>query len=483
MNLPLFLPGMLSFLIICLAVLAGAAIAVFLLKYKFKYSVIRIILTVFVLVPVWPVTAYLIFYAASNAIGRAKVETQLAEMRAQGIPLDKESILPKMPEKDSDNGAYFYKAAFGLMKVSSSCDTISKISGEYTFSNITEWSEQDRKIVRQMLATEDIKLILNLFRQGAAKPYAVYERQYQGSGTLLPELNSQRELFRLIRIQSFCEGLDGKPESGYRLLCDGFKTINQFKSETFLIPQLVGIACTSINIIGMNELISRYGITEPSAQQLLVELEKLDFNQAMIHGLDGDIMIWRDDVFERFIRGEKVPCIDKLVGYPLSTDIRNMISYGSEIWPFFYQDYAYYLERMNKIISLCKKPYWTVENEMKELKNENKYLEYRLITKLLTNELVNIRIKTANIESEINAAKLTLALHIYKNEHGAFPDRLEQLAPEILKEIPVDPISGKPFEYQKTDGKFTLSSVWLKEKEQKRLDDAKRMKTNQATPK
>jgi len=48
------------------------------------------------------------------------------------------------------------------------------------------------------------------------------------------------------------------------------------------------------------------------------------------------------------------------------------------------------------------------------------------------------------------------------------PDELKELAPDILKEIPVDPISGKPFEYQKTESSFTISSVWLKEKEQEK---------------
>jgi len=51
---------------------------------------------------------------------------------------------------------------------------------------------------------------------------------------------------------------------------------------------------------------------------------------------------------------------------------------------------------------------------------------------------------------------------------GMTRDELKELAPDILKEIPVDPISGKPFEYQKTESSFTISSVWLKEKEQEK---------------
>ena len=298
MNLPLFLPGMLSFLIICLAVLAGAAIAVFLLKYKFKYSVIRIILTVFVLVPVWPVTAYLIFYAASNAIGRAKVETQLAKMRAQGIPLDKESILQKMPENSSDNGAYFYKAAFGLMRASSSYKTLLDIECSLQTYDISGWSEHAMKAAEQQLKTPDIKLLLGLFRRGAEKPYAVYEREYRGCSTELPELNSLRELFRLISMKSSSDGLNGSPDAGYSLICDGFKTVKQFEAEPYLITQLVNIHCTTLNVDAMNTLIFRCGINRQNAEQLLLELDKLDFKKGMGCARDGDTLMFRE-LFEK----------------------------------------------------------------------------------------------------------------------------------------------------------------------------------------
>ena len=105
---------------------------------------------------------------------------------------------------------------------------------------------------------------------------------------------------------------------------------------------------------------------------------------------------------------------------------------------------------------------------MNELSSETSNFSRRyFISNLTFPLLIAFRTKTANIESEIDAAKLMLALHIYKNQNGAFPDKLEQLAPVILKEIPVDPISGKPFEYHKTDGTFELSSVWLKEKRER----------------
>ena len=432
--------------------------------------------TIFVLTIAVLVIAYILFYTISNAVGRAKVESQLAIMRTEGIPLDKEAILPKIPEKifgyransrepfelnASENGAHFYKAAFELIEVSSSYNDLCNIQDKHQTYDVAKWSTQNRDIAQLLFKGKNLEMILNLFQQGAEKPYAIYERDYRElNKTLLPELKSMRAVFRLISIKASLDGINGIPEVGYSLISDGFKTIKQFESDPFLISQLVNIACTTLNINTMNSMVSRYGISRQNAEHLLSELNKLDFKVNMIHGLDGEFLIGRN-VFETFIKEYK------LGEDALKSEYKFMIT----VWSFFYQDYTYFLTQYTKGRKLYSYPYWSVEKEMKEMNDElsnipTKYWISNLTLPLLTNP----RTKVANIESDIDAAKLTLALHIYKNQNGAFPDKLEQLAPAILKEIPVDPISGRPFEYHKTDGTFELSSVWLKEKREEEED-------------
>jgi hypothetical protein len=56
-------------------------------------------------------------------------------------------------------------------------------------------------------------------------------------------------------------------------------------------------------------------------------------------------------------------------------------------------------------------------------------------------------------KSRLEEFKIHLALKIYRAKHGRFPDSLQQLVPEILPKIPVNPYNGKNFGYQtKTDG-------------------------------
>lgn len=63
-------------------------------------------------------------------------------------------------------------------------------------------------------------------------------------------------------------------------------------------------------------------------------------------------------------------------------------------------------------------------------------------------------------EARHAAAIASLALSVYRTEHGRFPDHLSELAPDYIQSLPLDPITGKPLCYRldKQDG-YSLYSV------------------------
>lgn len=48
----------------------------------------------------------------------------------------------------------------------------------------------------------------------------------------------------------------------------------------------------------------------------------------------------------------------------------------------------------------------------------------------------------------VKSAKIMLALEIYKRRHGAYPAVLDDLVPDVIEELPADPISGRGFGYR-----------------------------------
>ena len=52
-------------------------------------------------------------------------------------------------------------------------------------------------------------------------------------------------------------------------------------------------------------------------------------------------------------------------------------------------------------------------------------------------------------ETCYNATKLIIALNLYKSKNIDLPDTLDELVPEYLQSIPIDPYDNKPFRYSK----------------------------------
>lgn len=56
------------------------------------------------------------------------------------------------------------------------------------------------------------------------------------------------------------------------------------------------------------------------------------------------------------------------------------------------------------------------------------------------------------IDVEIAVTRTMLAIETYRAIHGTLPQRLEDLVPDVLSEVPVDLLNGRPFVYRLTPG-------------------------------
>ena len=60
---------------------------------------------------------------------------------------------------------------------------------------------------------------------------------------------------------------------------------------------------------------------------------------------------------------------------------------------------------------------------------------------------------------QLESCRLALALRRFKDRQGGWPTRLEELVPEILPTLPLDPFSGAPFKYRRLGEGWQLWSV------------------------
>ncbi len=71
--------------------------------------------------------------------------------------------------------------------------------------------------------------------------------------------------------------------------------------------------------------------------------------------------------------------------------------------------------------------------------------------------------KQAELEATVDMICLAIALKLYNDEHGAFPETLDALADSFGGQIPINPLSGEPYEYQRLDDGFSLAYSWQTE--------------------
>ena len=65
----------------------------------------------------------------------------------------------------------------------------------------------------------------------------------------------------------------------------------------------------------------------------------------------------------------------------------------------------------------------------------------------------------AACEAQQALARAALALKLYKHQHGRYPDNLDALTPDPVREVPKDPFTGRPLIYGRTEKGFLLYSV------------------------
>lgn len=110
----------------------------------------------------------------------------------------------------------------------------------------------------------------------------------------------------------------------------------------------------------------------------------------------------------------------------------------------------------NRVVSLAaaRADWRRVEEELKT------FSPYKIFARLLLPALGKVTERTARVQAAVDLVVVACALERFQQQHGAYPERLEQLTPEFLARLPLDPVSGELLRYRPDgEGRFVLWSV------------------------
>lgn len=413
----------------------------------------------------------IVVYSVLNIVWSMELKNSIAAFEKSGKSLDIMSLVPK-PVPDEQNAAVGLNKAFTLMTSSAPGKQYiaNRQNGELneTIKFISEamhtkgeWKPQEDKKgkLAELLNSREINEIIEVLQNAAEKPGYNFNLSYQdGFNMLLPHLQHLRTGVRLLCAKAIFEAEKGNYDAACKLLLASLRLSDYLVTEPTLVSYLAKIACFSITADTIDFIADKYGIPVSNALVIMHALEKTDFSEALHEAMDGEIVTGAG-IFRKIIEGEMSSSEIELLDFSSCKKL-----YLST--PLLKKDFSVYLEIMFEFEKSIAMPYWETREKLKTI-IPSKIPKYCIIAKTLCASFWAIKTKEAMAETKRSLCEINLALRIYKDKSGKYPDVLDALKPEILKEVPIDYLSGEALTYENEGGTFILKSESLEKQKRK----------------
>jgi len=398
-------------------------------------------------------------YAIFDVASGSKLRTILTERKARGEPMSFNELVKQTPPEN--NAADTYIKIFNLMNSSYDQKTgggelnkkFSPAFNVYSKKAYSKLSLQNRKAVEECIEGDEGKEFFRLLDKAVQKPTADFNLDYsQGVMLPLPHLNLIRNAIRIICAKALFESEKGNTDAAYAYIIKGLKLSRQMNNEPILITFLVKIANDNMLEFAALDIMKEKGIGSEMSEKLISELLKHDYHSLLSKAMDGEILmvsaLFEDVMNDRCSLEKFMKDIDKKYGpIFLKASLKN--------------DYATYLQLMSELKSNFNRPYRELKDGGDCMWFDRKIKEipsYCILTRMLVPAYGTLTKKVASADS-LNAYLITYTGIVnYKNKFSEYPAKLGDLSPKILKEIPLDFITGKCFFYIRDGKGFELKS-------------------------
>ena len=124
-------------------------------------------------------------------------------------------------------------------------------------------------------------------------------------------------------------------------------------------------------------------------------------------------------------------------------------------------DGAAYIDIMSRASSAAELPYYEAAPQLMRLETETRNLpSTRILAKMhIVSGLSSTCGAQAQHEATLDLMQMGILVEQYKASTGTYPEDLDAIVPELGGSLPVDPFTGKPYQYQPSDDGSLLYSI------------------------
>ncbi len=333
-------------------------------------------------------------------------------------------------------------------------------------------SSSERKIIQDWIIQNEPAL--EMVRQASQRAHAKFtyntdKGDNNVANIIFPYLNKTREFTRLFYARIWL--VDGDDQA--KVLADLRPTYTMARhlQEMLLPGQMVGNGIMKISVHQTRQLLRMEKFTAESLPRLAKILDetyphgypKMNLNEELVYGLD---IIQRTFTNGGIGGGHLCP-------KAFLETMKSIDGQKQDLWEVLLKkpQLAFFIAhpRRNETTERIKEYYalvdqWNITPYEQSLKKKNPCAEF--LAKNKNNLIISVFLLTLDREMEGNyiskvefeATRTVVALLQCKHDRGRYPDRLTELVPTYLKEVPRDPYGPDTLIYRRTGEDFLLYS-------------------------
>jgi hypothetical protein len=395
-----------------------------------------------------------VLYAVALVRSTVKLRRAYAALVADGRPMRAEEIVPaKIP--DSDNAALLYQSAVLMLKGQPA-------GGKSLYEQLTGPSAGRRSEdeTRQLIGQEVVANALALVEEGTRRPACQTEHDHDSLPEVPqgPPLDDMRNLGSILMTRAKFEARAGRPAKAWDLLLTQLRFADSLRSDPAFTTQFTRLVLTRFAGQTARWLCE----TAPPDQEHVRVMEDLLRRQEdiepLIRAVDGERLMIGEWFFnlpraelDKILWREKEQDKNKITPPGVMKFNHRLSFLVLAFKPRLVADHAAYLDLMRKRVQLLRGPY-------RSTREANRFLEppprCYLADKLAGNS-GNDKWFYCRSVTDMRLTRAGLALLLYKQAHGAFPETLDALGLQGL----TDPYTDKPLPYRPEGEGFVLYSV------------------------
>ena len=316
----------------------------------------------------------------------------------------------------------------------------------------------------------DSEPVIEELREASKRPlsrFAVRYDEENPTGILLPHLAVTKRVCQVLRLRALAAFELGNVESGHEDLMLMLRLAEAHRSEPFIISQLVRLANQQIAMEALWEGLADHRFTESQLERVQSALREPDLMRDMDHALRADRAFGIKTIDWIRTAPDARAAMD-MYGHDSGMGISTLLQLLPDGWFQFEKlNYARLFEECILVDERTRAgridPDLVEGRSMKmtlELQKSGNPTAHLMLSRILLPALSKVIVKAAYGQCTLREADVACGLERFRIARGVYPERLEELVPQYLEQLPGDLITGDPLIYRRiAPDRFIVYSV------------------------